>query len=605
MSAMDVDRDGSLFLTEHTGDQDSVPDPQPEAVGSLFVCRQLFEHSVTVPKFMGPVASELDLPRLASFLRQKASIMNSTSTPAVMAGDIADATRAITKWEQVDAWVDHVVDSLIVNAVPGCETISEKTMTSAEPLATPVPLPELLVFLAFHMISKDLCYSSRETADIVWPDEQGAGSGKQSSSPRLNDGNSASPKPGVANFADGRDSPLTPRRRPRDSSQLLQSPTIKATALQDIQRETHVLIEHVTDLLIAVASAYMKISGDPMQVLLRSKHVQHLSFIMSPRDTVVLKPDEQFEDLLWAVVPQWRLNPNAELPLFAVAECLKAAMRSSVMNPTSIWNSCELNELERRTIVRSTTRMRDYRIARCSESFIYLLAPLMRVTIIGCVDCTIFVGAAVSLSLIGCGRVRIIAATCRFRVTNCIDSTFYVLTNRIPYFAGDNRGILMAPYNACYVRLESDARAVGVDLRENKWNQIANPLTFEIKSPRMNSSNHNIALMPPEKFMPFMVPVLGEDATWTNRTVAPSPACVLPGDYSASLNHWTREVDATRSLIKKAQLEYSKRHRTGPVNKDFYGVVIEQFREWLTSSGNMRQIHDLMKLEQDLSPPHQ
>ena len=78
----------------------------------------------------------------------------------------------------------------------------------------------------------------------------------------------------------------------------------------------------------------------------------------------------------------------------------------------------------------------------------YLLSPFRHVTVMGCTDCTIVVGAVSRLiHVLGCERVRIVTACRRLYISSCVDSVFPVFTASHPILAGDNRSCQFAPYN--------------------------------------------------------------------------------------------------------------------------------------------------------------
>lgn len=76
------------------------------------------------------------------------------------------------------------------------------------------------------------------------------------------------------------------------------------------------------------------------------------------------------------------------------------------------------------------------------DTVVYLLAPMQHVSICGCTDCTIVVGAvggAFKVDL--CERVHIVSASKRLRINSCRDSTFCVAVNRPPSIMGDCRNL--------------------------------------------------------------------------------------------------------------------------------------------------------------------
>lgn len=303
---------------------------------------------------------------------------------------------------------------------------------------------------------------------------------------------------------------------------------------------------------------------------------------------------------------------------------------------------------------------KEVRISNCIESHFYLLASLGRVSLIACRDCTLFVGSCVSVSLINCVNVRVHAITRVCRVTNCFDTHIYLCTNRYPQIVGENRGLLFAPYNAAHDKEEVNKylAAVGVDPNANVWDKFYRPAYRSIssavkKDPDLTSAV--AAVLQPEQFLPFAVPVRrlngtsmdlqsrmtfereeeGErDAITKALFSVPLP---LPSAYSEQLKRKCGEITSIRREIRALE----KRHATESAveqsgaqedsessGKDtpmsdglaspnrgsgeegqntpavgkkgvLQSLVQERFREWLNHSGRIRQINDLVRVDQD------
>ncbi|CAN0186645.1 unnamed protein product, partial [Discosporangium mesarthrocarpum] len=107
--------------------------------------------------------------------------------------------------------------------------------------------------------------------------------------------------------------------------------------------------------------------------------------------------------------------------------------------------------------------MRDLHVNHCHESYIYLLVAARFVTVLGCKDCTVVVGAAAGMvRVVECERMQLVTCCQRLSVTNSLDCMFPVFTATPPVLSGDNRTCQFAPYNSCYPRLRDHLEQTGL-----------------------------------------------------------------------------------------------------------------------------------------------
>jgi Tubulin binding cofactor C len=373
-----------------------------------------------------------------------------------------------------------------------------------------------------------------------------------------------------------------------------------------------------------------------------------------------------------SIVPEWR-DPNCHdsVPLKRIVELTTSALTTMSADPVSgPIDTTEIRDLERKTIMRRQLPAtsvdptefphgREVRITDCSESQVYLLCSLGRVSLIACKDVTLFVGSCVSLSLINCERVRVHAVARVCRLTNCFDSEIYVCTNRRPQIVGDCRGIMFAPYNAAYPYIRRDLAAVGVDPTRNVWNQYHRPLTS--RDPTSGELTPAVVTtLPPERFSPFGVPVHPDTeddacgAEWKSNALVDDDSAALrvlfqfelplPPEYEAAINERRQQIDTLLRQIRTLPNELpgpgddvkpddamtdlpaspegaaggsgnvtppsgvsSPRRDAEPLpslsaRAQAQQAIEERFREWLISSGHTRQVNDLMKLEPGAQP---
>lgn len=416
--------------------------------------------------------------------------------------------------------------------------------------------------------------------------------------------------------------------------------------------------------------------AEKSDVMISRQMLENLSFLLTTAASTVC----QQRLPIASIVPEWR-DPACtdSFPLPRLVELTTKALTTMSADPSSgPVDTAEIRSLERKTIIRRSVpgtsvnptdfpHGREVRITDCSEANVYLVCSLGRVSLIGCNDCTLFVGSCVSISAMNCNRVRIhtIARVCR--VTNCFDSDLYVCTNRRPQLVGDCRGIRFAPYNAIYPCIARDLAAVGVDPSRSTWNHFYRPATSLERSgdDDIKLSPAVVSELPPEKFLPFAVPVRAEDCGGEGSSATahdsdddtsslsgdgPSLRLLfrfeipLPAEYATVIDErrlaveaLTRGINALPAEIKlplasddeeddeMSDLPTSPEPPSGSVTppsgvssppapppvsmrEQAKHAIEERFRSWLISSGNMRQFSDLVRLSspevlEDAPPP--
>lgn len=345
---------------------------------------------------------------------------------------------------------------------------------------------------------------------------------------------------------------------------------------------------------------------------------EHLSFLL----TTNVSPQGARRSIT-SIVPQWR-DGDGTMRLGDLVDLVRAALARDTSNdgenetPIDI---AEFIDLDKKTILRSTfpdcnsqgqnyPHGREVRISNCSGSNLYLLAALGRVSLIACRDCTLFVGACVSVSIINCVNVSVHAVARVCRVTNCFDTQLYLCTNRAPQIVGDNRGLIFAPYNAAYPNVSRDMADIGVVPSPNVWDAFYRPAYRSDRGSVDPDLTPAVAsVLPPEKFIPFAVPVKTISRSGGGKTEnrgglfnVPLP---LPPEYATGLAARKHEIDLVRREICSLDAALAAKAAEAGVLVDagrgvLQSIVQDRFREWLFTSGNMRQITELTK-EQEVN----
>ncbi|CAI7856180.1 unnamed protein product [Closterium sp. NIES-53] len=276
------------------------------------------------------------------------------------------------------------------------------------------------------------------------------------------------------------------------------------------------------------------------------------------------------------------------------------------------------------------------RVAHCHDSVIYVLAPLKYASVIGCSDSIVVLGAVGKVVRVeACERLTLIAPCARIRIANCRECVFYLGCNSRPVILGDNHSLQIAPYNTFYPRLDYHLAKVGVDPAVNKWDM---PLALGsldaaaaagaagagtaaggaggsagaggggaggvegegAKEGAAAAALDTAILMPPEKFVPFVVPFRtqqeqpggGGGASPLLQQATRANPFALPKTYLIALQHKTKTVESLRQTLKTAVLDEGRK-------RELTNVIQAHFKEWLLTSGNIRQVYDLARLDRD------
>lgn len=294
------------------------------------------------------------------------------------------------------------------------------------------------------------------------------------------------------------------------------------------------------------------------------------------------------------------------------------------------------------------------RVSDCHDTVVYALAPLQFASIFACSDCTVVLGAVGRMvRLERCERVQLICAAARLIISSCHDCILHLAINRSPLLIGDNRFLQLAPYNTQYERLANHMEEVGVYVEPNLWDSPvslarehgrATPDTptatsrgLHPHSPTGGNSSPGsptgssgsplpaVSLLPPDKLLPFIIPFRGgtgslcggaasaantrwssdlgslvglggSDADCQNSNGSPVPVAPpvfpLPPEYEEAKDRKVAAVADLRNAVKTAQLDDERK-------RELQSVIQAHFKEWLLSSGNMRQVYDLARMERN------
>nr|XP_043636257.1 TBCC domain-containing protein 1 [Erigeron canadensis] len=231
------------------------------------------------------------------------------------------------------------------------------------------------------------------------------------------------------------------------------------------------------------------------------------------------------------------------------------------------------------------------KIINCHESVIYLLAPMKYVTVYGCSDATIVLGAVgKAVRIEHCERVHVISAAKRICIANCRECVYYLGVNQQPLIVGDNHKLQVAPYNTFYPQLEEHMKEVGIVASVNRWDE---PIALGLVDPHDSISHpagvsdcqtESATHLEPDQFTNFMIPnwFEGEDGPGSTQ----KNPFLLPDVYLSSQQKNDKNLVDVKQILKESQLEdYRKRELTTALHV--------YFKDWLYASGSVRQLYCL------------
>lgn len=257
------------------------------------------------------------------------------------------------------------------------------------------------------------------------------------------------------------------------------------------------------------------------------------------------------------------------------------------------------------------------KITDCTDSIIYLLEPYHYLSVVGCVDCVIVVGAVARSALVeACERVTLICASKRVAVRSCFECTFHLGIMNQPMFVGDNRKCVLAPYNTFYEHLgEHLVEARLAPEACTAWDRpavLGDDVTIQDGSSSPIASDvvrisSGVSLMAPDAFSLFIVPFRryteGEPTASDSAEAAPpTPSTVVPttqanpfdtpASYVNAMDAKLQRICDVRARVRDAALPDAKR-------AELQVAIQTHFKAWLQASGKSREVFDLSAIERE------
>jgi TBCC domain-containing protein 1 len=301
----------------------------------------------------------------------------------------------------------------------------------------------------------------------------------------------------------------------------------------------------------------------------------------------------------------------------------------------------------------SSGRLHDVHVSECSDAHMYLLQPFEHVTISACTGCTIVVGAVAGLlHVVNCEKTDIIVAARRVLLSNCVDVSHYLFTPSPPLLVGNNRCCQFAPYNTYYDGLREDLLATGLAAAILSPDNMG--MGDNVNGPSLqcasNKWKHSLELTKQSDLLPIHIPprsssplpgsASGTDDKALSEESMQTPTLVPASEFQLLFVPLQTEASRKRrvqyeseeknngigslychNLAEVLQLspfrlptEYERRamikaDRIKMLQQAIKNELLPEqqvkleeelnrrFRDWLVASGNLRQVIDLVHLD--------
>eukprot|EP00299_Pterocystis_sp_00344_P017111 c8583_g1_i2.p1 GENE.c8583_g1_i2~~c8583_g1_i2.p1 ORF type:complete len:564 (-),score=119.87 c8583_g1_i2:14-1705(-) len=232
------------------------------------------------------------------------------------------------------------------------------------------------------------------------------------------------------------------------------------------------------------------------------------------------------------------------------------------------------NFLHRVTVIHDNAFSSDHMISITNSfgSNVYVASAVGHAAISCVTNSKIYIGAVAGvLTLQNCSGIVLHAASRSVYVSNCKDCTLYLASSSPPVFCGENCHITLAPLNCYYPTHATHIATAALNpVAPNFWNHPISASATPLQFPGRMAT-----LLEPSRFFPVNIPVLTPGSTT-------GPVFPLPSEYATSL---------------QKQLENSRLLKDSFSHPNQQVVMATSFKEWLISSGNMKQIEDLMQID--------
>jgi len=238
------------------------------------------------------------------------------------------------------------------------------------------------------------------------------------------------------------------------------------------------------------------------------------------------------------------------------------------------------------------SRQRDFTsatiIAASHGATIVCLTPSTYAHVIGCSDCTIFLGPVCGiLTIEHSEKIRIVGSCFRVRLVNCVDVKMNLWSGTRPILLGDCRGVVAGPMSARYPLVSKHCESVCppdlvISSAFQPWRHPILTDAGGVDEDELEPSVFAIQSVDDFALEPVGAALAAHE--WSDRPPEDLAAPPLPAEYATKLAERAKVVQKCMGMMQEAV-------KSAPsVKADAQGAVQAAFRDWLVASGNMDQI---------------
>ena len=258
-----------------------------------------------------------------------------------------------------------------------------------------------------------------------------------------------------------------------------------------------------------------------------------------------------------------------------------------------------------------TCSNKEIRITNCEDSHIYIDASVKCVSIVNCFNTTIFIASVKKVCTIDkCENVTITVVANFLRIGNTIDSNINYYGSYNPILYGDNRSLIIGPYNANYIELIDRVKEADIPINYKNIQSYDNPLVInageniDINHKIQKIEDYNTIILP-ENFQPihhslcknFEPLIFGyseknavgdNDLNNINMTNVLLPI-LCPNVYRDQIKQRYKSFGELQNDIKN--LNFSEEEQ-----KLLHFGIQSMFKDWLVSTGSIKPVLEMVKL---------
>ena len=233
-----------------------------------------------------------------------------------------------------------------------------------------------------------------------------------------------------------------------------------------------------------------------------------------------------------------------------------------------------LRNLSRCVTIKTDCAGKSIKISGCDESHIFINSTVVNCKIEHCTSCTIVIAAVNKIiSISKCVKCNITSISNLIRITNNTDCNIYFYSVNQPVLFGDNRGLSLGPHNVTYNDLYSIIKSSKLLMASTGVKNFSNPIFLSGRDEQVN-------IIRPADFNTTVVPFEVKDRFGYKLT---------PRPYAEEVEKKVKKYMEIQNMIRNACL-------TDEQEKAFHIALQGNFREWLQSTGNFKEMHDIVKM---------